>query len=303
MIRGLKQGVAVLACLSVMIFVLGCKKEEPERQAGAQSQPATQQSGEALLCYVGGTIRPALEEIGKLYKAETGQEVIFDTADSGDLIVRIETEKKGDLFVCHDPFLTMLMDHGLGAEGWVIATFHPVIVVPKGNPKGIHGLQDLAKPGMSLIVTNEYSTLGHLLPIMFKKAGVDFDKLKETNIKKMVRSGSEAANNVVIGNFDAALCWNAVAALRSDKLDAIAISPEHLPVPGVDAVTSATGKVYDVGLIKVTIATLKCSTNLDQATKFSEYVASPKGAAVFAKLGYSPVPADLMKPIMAPAGK
>ena len=97
-----------------------------------------------LLCYVGGTMRPAMEELVKLYEARTHQPIQVDYADSGELLVKVQLTGRGDLFVVHDPYLSELMSKGLGDRGWTVASLTPVIVVPKGNPKKIQGLRDLA---------------------------------------------------------------------------------------------------------------------------------------------------------------
>ncbi|MBL8027512.1 MAG: substrate-binding domain-containing protein, partial [Fibrobacteres bacterium] len=90
---------------------------------------------EPILCYVGGTMRPAMEELVKTYEAKTGKKVLVDYSGSGELIVKIKQTKKGDLFVAHDPFHAQVMKEGLGVKGWMIASVVPVIVVQKGNPK------------------------------------------------------------------------------------------------------------------------------------------------------------------------
>jgi molybdate transport system substrate-binding protein len=43
---------------------------------------------EPLLCYVGGTMRPAMEEIIKAYEAKTGQKILVDYSGSGELIYK-----------------------------------------------------------------------------------------------------------------------------------------------------------------------------------------------------------------------
>jgi ABC-type molybdate transport system substrate-binding protein len=92
---------------------------------------------------------------------------------------------------------------------------------------------------------------------------------------------------VVTGNADASIVWNAVAFLRRDELEAIPIEEKLLPARGVDTVTSATKKIHDLGEIRVTIATLKCSRNLDAAARFASFVSSKDAAQVFKDFGYT----------------
>ena len=264
---------AGIGLVSAAVLPLGCKSEAADDGA--------------LLCYVGGTMRPAMEKVVEAYKAKTGQGVLLDHGGSGELLIRIETEKRGDLYICHDPFLTILESKGLG-KGETVAQVVPVIVVAKGNPKGIRSLTDLGKEGVRLIVTDfEHSTLGHMLPAIFRRAGAEAEKKIRANIATTVRSGGQAANEVVTGTLDAAIVWNAVAFLRSEKVDIVPIPPELLPRADVDAVTTATGKIWDVSMIRVTAATLNCSTKPEAARKFLEFVTSPEASRIFVDFGFA----------------
>ncbi len=269
---------AIVALLCALLLA-GCGKD----------QAAGDKAKAPLLCHVGGTMRPAMEELAKLYKADTGQEVQFNFGDSGSLLIQIEQTKRGDIYVCHDPFGGGAEKKGLAERVWTTASLTPMIAVPKGNPRGIKGLRDLATPGLRLGLTDErYSTLGHLNPLMFDKVGLRKDI--EANVVTRTRMGAEVANAVAIGNLDAAIVWNAVVHRRRDKLDAIPIEPTFLLQPGVDAVTTATFGVIDMGCIKVTIATLKGSKQPEVAAAFAEFVASPKAREVWAAFGFSPAP-------------
>lgn len=262
--------------------------------ACGQSGSGPAKPGEPLHCYVGGTMRPVMEKLSKLYEAQTGQKVEIDSAGSGELLIRIQTQQTGDLYVSHDPFFDMLMAKGLGRRGWTMALVTPVMVVPKGNPKNIKSVKDLARPGLKLAMTDaDKSTAGHIVQVVFDKAGLR--KQIEANIVKRSRGSGQAANWVGLGDVDAAIVWNAVAHLRSDMLGAVPIEPRYMPVPGVDAVTSATKRVYDIGRIKVTIATLKCSKQPEAAAKFAEFVVANR--SVFAdEFGFSPAPESLVTP-------
>ena len=73
----LPPGIAlvVVACLSAA-GVIGCKKDTPPGSATP------------LHCYVGGTMRPAMEKLAADYEEQTGQKVVIDAAGSGELLIR-----------------------------------------------------------------------------------------------------------------------------------------------------------------------------------------------------------------------
>ncbi len=246
------------------------------------------ESGNTIICHVGGTMKPVMAELAKRFEAETQIDVEINSAGSGELLAHIDMHRHGDVYVCHDPFLDILMQKfKMGVDGWVVAELTPVIVVHKGNPKKINGIRDLVPEDVQLVLTDyEYSSLGHMLSTIFKKAGIDFDRFNKDKKIYTNRSGGYAANFVMLGNADAAIVWNAVAHLRSDKLDAVRID-EHLPIPYVDTITSPTGKLYPLTPMRVTAATLTCSRNPQKAKAFLDYIASEEAGEVFAEFGFT----------------
>ncbi len=264
----MKKWMAVL----LLVALVGCTKKDA---AGP------------LLCHVGGTMRPVFEKLIALYEQETGQKIEINSADSGELLAHIELQRQGDLYVCHDPFLDVIMKRGLGVDGWTLAEISPVIIVQKGNPKNVRTLQDLARPDVQLAVTDpNASTLGRMLPTIFAKAGMDFGVLMQKKNIITHRSGSYVANLIQMKNADAALVWGAVAILRTKDLDSIPVIPEYLPVPYVDAVTSATGKTYKLTPVRVTICSLGCSDKPKQARAFMEFVTSDQARKLLEDYGF-----------------
>jgi molybdate transport system substrate-binding protein len=128
-----------------------------------------------------------------------------------------------------------------------------------------------------------------MLSTIFAKAGIDFEKLNETKKIHTNRSGGYAANFVMTGNADATMVWDAVVHLRSDKLDVIRIDGQ-LPVPFVDAVTSATGVTYKLTPMRVTAATLTCSRKKAASAKFLEYLISEEANRIFKEFGFTTYP-------------
>lgn len=229
---------------------------------------------------------PVMMKLAEMYEKKTGQKVEISSAGSGELLATIEMQQEGDLYVAHDPFMDIVMRKGLGVNAWTIGELVPVMIVQKGNPKGIKTLKDLARPDVELFLTDyDHSTLGQMLPTIFKKGGVDFEKLNKDKKIPMHRSGSQVANMIKMRIADAALVWQAVAYLRRDDVDAIEI-PECLPVPGVDAITSATGKNYFLRPVRVTISSLMCSQRQDESAAFVTFIRSETGIKMLKGYGF-----------------
>ena len=267
----------LMVIVFLTLLLVGCSKKRSN-------------SPEPLICHIGGTMRPVIAELAEKYSKKTGLKIEINSGGSGELLAHIEMSKNGDVYVCHAPFADILRQKGLGDRIWTIAELRPVIIVRKGNPKKILGLQDLMRKDVELALTDyKLSTLGRMMSTIFTKAGIDFNKLNKSKRINTNKSGSYVANLVKMGNADAGIVWNAVAYLRRDSLDVVSIS-DFLPIPGIDLVTSATGKSYPLTPVRVSVATLKCSKNRSEAAKFAEFLASPSSRKVFKRYGYQPPP-------------
>lgn len=235
-----------------------------------------------LVCYVGGTMTPVFNALAAEYQKTTGRQVEISSADSGELLAAIEMQLQGDLYVAHDPFMDIAMRRGLGVSAWRLGELHPVLIVQKGNPKNIHNLRDLLRPDVRVYLTDyEHSTLGYILPCLFKRAGVDFAELNRAKQIPTHRSGSWVANQIIMQAADAAIVWQVVARLRATKLDEINLGPDVLPRPGIDAVTSATGRPYFVAPVRVGIISLACSKRTRETEAFVAFVRSEVGQRIF----------------------
>lgn len=243
-----------------------------------------------LICYVGGTMQPVFEALAKASEKATGTQIDITSAGSGELMATIEMQQEGDLYVCHDPFMDILMKRGLGVNAWRIAELVPVLIVRKGNPKNIQSLQDLLRPDVKVYLTDyHHSTLGHMLPTIFERAGINFAELNEKKKIETHRAGAQVANLLIMEHCDAALVWQAVAHLRKDKLDVIRIS-DALPRPGIDMITSATGKLYPLTPVKVTLSSLSCSKRQADCEEFADFVTSDRGKQILREYGFKVTP-------------
>jgi molybdate transport system substrate-binding protein len=290
-----------LAAVALTILIAGCGGE-PSGPPKAPEAGTTSKAG-PLLVHVGGTMRPAMEEICKLYEQESGQKVEVNYGDSGELMIKLQQTGKGDVLVVHDPFAAKMEKDGFVDRSCTVAVVTPVIAVKKGNPKKIAGLKDLTRDDVKVGLTDaEYSTTGHIVDVMFKKAGIAGAMAKKEIPR--TRGGGGMANNVKLGTVDAAIVWNAVVFERRDALDAVDIEPAFRPDPKLDAVTSATYGPIDMSCAKVVLMTMKKAGNLEAARKLADLAVSERGRAIWARNGFSPAPGAAPEPKgQDPAGR
>jgi molybdate transport system substrate-binding protein len=234
-----------------------------------------------VLVLCGASMRAPMEQIVERYKRTCGDTILMSYGDSGELCAQIQRTRTGDIFICHDPFMGWAADQGL-VETWrTVGRLEQVIVVPKGNPKGIKRLEDLAQPGLRVGVGDQrYSTAGIMFKNMMERLP-QADAIQK-NVVAETKGHQERCTDVALGALDAALVWNPVARVNRDKLDTIEIPQDY-----ADAVTSATYKKSDLRNVKVTIGVIGYSRNKERARRFFEF-ATTEGKDVFCDCGFAP---------------
>lgn len=267
--QSLKPLGVTLSLVAGLLLAGGCGKQESR-----------------LLVYCGNSMRTPMEELEHIYEAEKGAEVEITYNDSGILLFTIDERRKGDLYVCHDPFGGAAQVKGLARKTFTTAYLIPVIAVAKGNPKGVNSIKDLAKPGVRVGLTlKEYSTAGHIVTFMLKQAGIT--EAVERNVVLRSRTGGEVGNALKLGTIDAGIIWDAVAYRYRDLLETVPLDEQYRPRVGVDAVTTATYGKIELAEVKVFVQSLTCSKQPELADEFARFVASERGKAVFRKHGFT----------------
>jgi molybdate transport system substrate-binding protein len=227
-----------------------------------------------------------MEELAKLYEEETGTKVEFLYGDSGTLLSQADLTGKGDIYICHDPFMASAQSKGLVDRDWTVGYLYPVIIVAKGNPQNIHSIRDLASEDLRIGLGDQrYSTCGNIITAVLEKAGLT-ERIEE-NVVLRARTSSEIANHLKMGMIDAGIIWDATAYRYRDEMDMVAIDPEYRPHPELDAVTTATFGLVDLSQIRITICSLNSSQDKKLARDFCTIVASDRGKEIFRRHRFS----------------
>lgn len=134
------------------------------------------------------------------------------------------------------------------------------VAVPRGNPGGVTGLADLARPGVSVALCAPQVPCGALAGQVLADAGV---RVRPVSLERDVRA---ALTKVRLGEVDAALVY---------RTDVAAAGPDVTGVP----VTSRRSTAYQV-------AVLRDAPNPRDARGFVDLVRSGAGRAVLARAGF-----------------
>ena len=245
--------------------------------AGFALLPAGDKEDVLILC--GGSMRAVLEDVIERYAELSDDKVIATYGGSGELCAQIEKTGKGDIYICHDPFMAWAAERGMIDTWATVGYLDVVIIAPKGNPKGISGLKDLARPGLRLGVGDRnYSTSGVITTNILEKLDYREDILR--NVRMETKGHQQRCNDVSTGLLDASIVWRPVARLFAEKLESIPIPNEY-----VDSITSASYGKSDLRNVKVTIGITSGAKDKETARSFCKFATDQCGE-LFAQHGF-----------------
>jgi len=178
--------------------------------------------------FCGSVNRRAVDEVVKAFEEREG--VTVNTAYNGCGILtgqmRITQQKEGhagfpDAYMaCDRYYLEKVRDWF--QEDVDISDADIVMAVPKGNPKNIQTLSDLAKPRMRISVGQpDQCTIGALTRILLQKTGL-FESVMSNTVMQTA-SSSMLIPTVTTRSVDATLAYITDTLAESDKVEAIYI--------------------------------------------------------------------------------
>ena len=216
-----------------------------------------------LLFYCGTTMREALKDIATLFEKKYNVKIEFIIGGSKSLLDKIKILKKGDLYLPGSESY-ILKNENLFLDYKYIGYNKLALIVKKGNPKNINGLEDLFKRDdlMIILCNPELSSCGkatkkllkeRFLYLYFKSCAIVLD--------------SKDLGFCVKRYADVGLSWRATATSKANKskLDYIDIN-------------SPKKKLY--------LSIIKYTNNYKLAKKFLEFVISKKGKEIMKKYGF-----------------
>jgi molybdate transport system substrate-binding protein len=187
-----------------------------------------QRRGEKIVAFCGAASKPALEAAATEFEGKTGIRVELHFGGSGDMLSKMILSKGGDLYIPGSPdYMTKAVE--LGAVDppsiKVLAYLVPAIIVPKGNPKNIAELKDLAKPGLKIAIADPASVCVGAYAVEVLKFNGLYEQVSR-NVVTLAESCSKLAALVTIGGVDVVIGWDVFYRWNTDKTDIIYIEPK-----------------------------------------------------------------------------
>ena len=258
MLRSRTLLAAMLAVAALALAACG-GDDDSGRSSGAAS------SGE-LKVFAAASLTAAFTELGQQYtSANGGTKVTFNFAGSQALATQIQQSAPADLFASADiPNMDKVKD--LVGTPKSFASNLLAIVVEKGNPKGVKGLEDLGNSDLKVVLAAEEVPAGRYAKQVLDKAGVSVTPVsQEDNVKAVV-------TKVSLGEADAGIVYVTDVTAGGDKV-------EGVDIPENENVTAT-----------YPIATVKASKAQDKAQAFMDLVLSDQGQQVLEQFGFLPPP-------------
>ena len=240
--------------------------------------PTSTPEPRTLTVFAAASLTDAFTEIGKNFEAANpGVTVTFNFAGSQALRTQIEQGAPADVFAsASGKEMTTLITGKFVADGTPqnFLTNKLVVILPSNNPAGLNELEDLANPGVKLVLAAEEVPVGNYarqaLDLMNGSFGTDFKDKVLANVVSNEDNVKQVVAKVQLGEADAGIVYTSDAVAAPD-LKTVEI-PAELNV-----------------IAKYPIAPLANSTNAELAKKFVDYVLSAEGQTILQKWGFAPV--------------
>ena len=231
-----------------------------------------------LNVFAAASLQAAFTKIGsQFHTAHNNVTVTFNFAGSDALATQITQGAPADVFASANAAQMNVVVKGGDVDGANVKTFahnRLVVVYPKANPAKISTLQDLAKPGIKLVLAAKTVPVGGYALDFLTKASADpsFGATYKANVLKNVVSYEADVKSVLakvtLGEADAGIVYTTDAQTTVD-------STATLDIP--DALNSIA--TYPIGVVKA-------SKNAAVAQQFVDYVAGADGQSVLAQYGF-----------------
>ncbi|NJO06766.1 MAG: molybdate ABC transporter substrate-binding protein [Chloroflexaceae bacterium] len=259
----------------VMVLLAGCG------QQAAPQVPATAPQAE-LVVFAAASLTNAFTEMGQDFEARNPDAtVVFNFAGSQQLAQQLGQGAPADVFASANARqMEVAIEAGrvVSNTQQIFVNNRLVVVVPADNPGEIATLQDLAQPGLKMVLAAEDVPVGEYSRAFLDKAAAsgeftaDYRDAVLANIVSYEENVRAILTKVALGEADAGIVYTSdVAPNEADQV-------QQIDIPD----TLNTIAAYPLAAVSDT-----AQPALTEA--FLAYVLSPEGQATLAEYGFIPV--------------
>ena len=221
--------IAAVSLLSAISLAACGGSASNSSTASASGSGAPQKATGELKVLAAASLKASFTEIGtQLEKDNPGLHVTFDFQGSQTLVSSLSEGNEADVLATADePTMNKVVEQKLVGERTEFATNVPTLIVPKGNPANVKGI-DSSLDNAKLVVCVDTAPCGHAAKELAKAYNVTLNPVSEEQKVTDVRTKVES------GEADAGVVYKTDAVAAKDKVDEISIDNKgvvnHYPI-------------------------------------------------------------------------
>ena len=258
----------------VLVGFTGCGQSSDN----SGSDGGDKKQGRMLTIFAASSLIDAFGELGKTFeKQNESVEVKQSFESSSTLLIQIQQGAPADVFAsaAQEEMDTAMKDGLVARKPEVFVKNREIIMVPNDNPANIQSFQDVANPGVRLVLAQrDVPAADYALQILDKanaRYGDNFEKQVLSNVVSRESDVRASVNRVVVGDADATFGY--ASDYTIDIRDRVMV----VPIPP------------DLNIIATyPIAALKGAKDPELAKKWIELVTSKEGQHVLQKWNFEP---------------
>lgn len=221
-----------------------------------------------ITVFAAASLKGTFTEIGKEFEAEHEHvRVRFNFAGSSDLVAQLQQGAPADVLATADETtMKKAIDDDLVAVLDKLGTNTLEMATPPGNPARIDSLDDLARPGVEVVVCAPEVPCGAAAVGVAKAASLDIEPASEE------QSVTDVLGKVISGEADAGLVYVTDVRAAGDKVHGVTF-PEAATVVNTYPIAALSRSRHDA-----------------VSQEFVEYVTGREGQAVLGAAGFGKRP-------------
>lgn len=231
-----------------------------------------------LTVLAAASLTEAFQELAERFEtSHPGVAVVFNFAGSQQLAQQIGQGVPADIFAsANSRQMQAAIESGRVVSGTqqIFTGNRLVVITPADNPAGVAKLQELAKPGVKLILAAPEVPVGGYSVEFIEKASnspdfpAGFQAAVQANVVSYEENVKAVLSKVALGEADAGIVYTSDAPPSLEEVARIAI-PDSLNVPA-----------------SYPIAVIEDSAHRELAQQFLTFVLSPEGQSILATYGF-----------------
>lgn len=227
--------------------------------------------GKHLEVFAGSAIQPALERMARVFEQQSGARVALHFGGSGAMLSQMMLAQRGDIyFPGSSDYMEIAKGLDLvdGKSEVSVCYLLPALLVAAGNPRAIHGLEDLQQSGLRLGIARPDTVCVGLYAVeVLERAELGEGVMP--NIVTHAESCAKTAQLITLGQVDAVIGWRVFARWAPERVEAVLLAADEVPRIGV-----------------VPAAITRTAREPELARAFLEFLGSPPARSILRELGY-----------------